>query len=239
MNYEYPCLWMQGPPGLFEERTAWAGLTSGQWRGTGFGTTLADFDHDGALDLAMVNGGVTRAFQEFNPYWKPYAERNQLFVNDGRGKFRDVSLDNPGFCGWDGVSRGLAVGDVDGDGALDLLVTQVGGPARLFRNVARKHGHWLMVRAVENVAARDAIGAEVRVHCGSKQWMRLIQPGHSYLCSSEPQAHFGLGEMTRVDKITVTWADGSVEDFPGGPVDRRVVLSKSPGRPGKNRTENP
>jgi enediyne biosynthesis protein E4 len=238
MTHEYHSLWMQGPRGQFEERTARAGLTRGQWRGTGFGTTLADFDHDGALDLALVNGRVGRAFQEFKPYWKPYAERNQLFANDGHGLFRDVSLDNPAFCGWAGVSRGLVVGDVDGDGALDLLVTQVGGPARLFHNVAPKRGHWLRVRALEKVARRDAIGAEVRVHCGSKQWVRLIQPGHSYLCSNDPQAHFGLGDVDHVDKITVLWADGFEEEFPGGRVDCPVVLSKGQGQPRQKQQED-
>ena len=81
-----------------------------------------------------------------SPFWEPYAERNQLFANDGQGEFRDISPANPAFCGSAGVSRGLAVGDVDGDGALDLLVTKVGGPARLLRNVAPHRGHWLMVR---------------------------------------------------------------------------------------------
>jgi enediyne biosynthesis protein E4 len=239
MTHENHGRWKQGLRGLFEERAALSGLTQGQWRGTGFGTTLADFDHDGALDLAVVNGRVGRAFQELTPYWKPYAERNQLFANDGRGNFRDVSQHNPAFCGWAGVSRGLAVGDVDGDGALDLLVTQVGGRARLFRNVAPKQGNWLMVQALENVARRDAIGAEVRVHAGARHWVRLIQPGHSYLCSNDPQAHFGLGELDHVDKITVTWPDGIEEVFPGGPVNRRVVLTKGQGQLGEKRKEDP
>src|SRR5205085_5710566 len=110
-----------------------ANLTAPRWRGTGFGTVFADFDHDGALDLAVVNGRVRRATRADARVTSPrlpgldlapYCERNQLFVNDGTGKFRDASPENGAFCGPPGVYRGLACGDVDGDGAVDLLVTQ-------------------------------------------------------------------------------------------------------------------
>ena len=230
LTSEYHCLWKQGPRGSFQERTAEAGLTAGHWRGTGFGTVLGDFDNNGSLDLALVNGAVTRFGPSSGSYWKPYAERNQLFANDGRGRFRDVSRQNPDFCAEPGVSRGLAVGDYDGDGGLDLLVTRVGASARLFRNVAPDRGHWLMVRAMESLAPRDSIGAEVRVRAGSRRWVRLVQSGGSYLCSHDPRAHFGLGDISRIDEISVLWPDGGEELFPGGAVDRVVVLKKGSGR---------
>jgi hypothetical protein len=238
LTEETNVLWQQKPRGLFRDQTASARLASPNWRGTGFGAVLADFDHDGALDLAVVNGRVSRVRQTgqetavagLDPFWRPYAERNQLFANDGKGRFHDVSLTNAPFCGPAGVARGLVYGDVDGDGALDLLVTTVAGPARLYRNVAPKKGHWLMVRAIDPaLGGRDAYGAEITVHAGERRWVRWVNPGSSYLCSNDPRAHFGLGPVERVGAIDVLWPDGLEETFPGQPADQAVVLARGKG----------
>jgi hypothetical protein len=225
-------LWLQGPRGLFEDRARASGLAGPRWRATGFGTTLADFDHDGAPDAVVVNGAIHRgdsAASALGPHWTLYAERNQVFVNDGKGHFRDVSPDNPALCGLPNVARGLAVGDIDGDGALDLLVTTIGGRARLYRNVAPRRGHWLMVRALDPRLNRDAYGAEVRVRGGGRAWVGLIHPAYSYLCSNDPRAHFGLGPAEAVEVIEVLWPDGVREEFPGGPADQLRTLRKGEG----------
>src|SRR5262249_35129708 len=158
---------------------------------------------------ALVNGRVSRAaavtHAALGPHWGWYAERNQVFAGDGKGRFRDISTSNPALCGTPNVARGLAWGDVDGDGAIDLLVTTAGGKARLYRNVAPNRGHWLLVRAIDPALKRDAYGAEVRVRVGDKRWLRLINPHDSYLCSSDVRAHFGLGAAQRVDEIEVVW----------------------------------
>jgi hypothetical protein len=120
------------------------------------------------------------------------------------------------------------MGDVDGDGAVDLLVTTVGGPARLFKNVAPKQGHWLAVRLVGK-QKRDAYGAEVKVQAGGKRWLGLLCPGQSYLASHEPVVHFGLGDAQRLDTIDVLWPDGQAERFPGQPADQRIVLRQGEG----------
>jgi hypothetical protein len=227
-------LWKQSPRGLFRDSTGQAQLASPRWRATGFGTVLADFDHDGALDLAIANGAVYRASSVANPdlgsHWGSYAERNQLFANDGSGKFQEISLNNPGFCGVANVGRGLAWGDVNGDGAIDLLMTTAGSRARIFRNVAPNRGHWLMVRALDPALNRDALGAEVTVRAGTKKWERLITGAGSYLCSSDPRAHFGLGAADRIDSIEVHWPDDKRETFTGGSADRVVILRKGEGQ---------
>jgi enediyne biosynthesis protein E4 len=228
-------LWQQGPRGFFQDRTAAAGLATMHGRGTGFGTVLVDFDHDGALDIAVVNGRVSRGLlppaAAPDSFWTPYAERNQLFANDGSGRFRDIAPDNAPFCGKANVARGLAYADVNGDGAIDLLVTSVAGPARLYRNVAPNRGHWLLVRVLDPaLGGRDAYSAEITVQAGGRRWTQWANPGSSYLCSNDPRVHFGLGKAEHVDRITVLWPDGTREAFPGQPVDRIVELRKGSGK---------
>jgi hypothetical protein len=226
-------LWQLRPPGLFEDKTARAGLARESGHGTGFGTVFADFDLDGALDLAIVNGGVSRgppiAETRLGPYWSRYAQVNQLLRNDGAGHFHGVSSHNEAFCATPGVARGLACGDIDNDGRMDLLVTGISGPARLFRNVCPRQGHWLLVRALDPALRRDAYGAEITVHAGARQWLRLVNPGYSYLCSNDPRAHFGLGNIDQIDSVDVVWPDGTKESFPGPAVDKLVVLRKGEG----------
>jgi hypothetical protein len=228
-------LWRQGPRGSFRDRTATAGLAAPRWRATGFGTVLADFNHDGALDLAIVNGRVSRRpdgkAEGVDPNWGPYVERNQLFANDGSGRFRELSATDPFGKPW-AVSRGLATGDIDNDGALDLLVTTIAGPARLYRNVAPKQGHWLVVRVLDPALHRDAYGAVITVQAGGRRWQGILNPGYSYLSSNDARVHFGLDAVDRVDSIQVKWPDGdsTEEIFPGGAMDRFVVLRRGEGK---------
>jgi hypothetical protein len=236
LTEETHTLWQQTAPGLFTDRTVASGLASPRWRGTGFGTVLADFDLDGAPDLAVVNGRVARTrgalppADGLSPYWVAYAERNQLFANDRRGHFRDISESNSALCGAWGVHRGLVWGDFDGDGRIDLVVTVVAGPARFLRNVAPRQGHWLLVRAVDPALHRDAYGAVITVRAGGRRWVGLINPGQSYLCSGDPRAHFGLGNVESVDDLRVDWPDGRSESFAGGGVDRVRLLERGKGK---------
>lgn len=236
LTEETHTLWKQQPRGLFRDNTAAAGLAAPHWRGTGFGTVLADFDNDGALDLAVVNGRVARgsippdaSAQEAEPFWGRYAERNQLFAGDGKGGFLDISPRQPALCGQAAVSRALAVGDLDNDGGLDLLATTVAGPARLYRNVVPSRGHWLIVQAVDAARKRDAYGAEITVVTGERRRRAWINPGFSYLSSNDPRAHFGLGTADTIDAIQVLWPDGVRERFAGRKVDQVVVLRKGEG----------
>ncbi len=234
LTFEFPGLWKQGPRGFFQEQAAAAGLTRMACAAPASAPSWGTSTRTAALDLALVNGRVSRISLATNPHWDAYSERNQLFANDGAGNFRDISDDNPALCGQPNVARGLAVGDLNGDGALDLLVTTIGGKARILRNIAPNRGHWLMVRAVEP-CGRDAIGAEVQIVAGTRRWERLIQPSQSYLTSNDPRAHFGLGAVERVDNIEVSWPDGSEEIFSCPSVDRLVEVQRGKGQPVKEK----
>jgi hypothetical protein len=234
---EQHALWVQGPRGLFLDRSAEFGLVNPAWRGEAFGDVFADFDHDGWLDLALINGRIARGFDPaprltgLAPFWFPYAQRYQLFLHDGRSRFLDVSLANPPFCGRAAVGRGLAWGDLDNDGDADLLAVCCGGPAQLFRNVASKRGRWLTIRAVDPaLGGRDAYGAEITVVAGGRRWWRLAQPCLSYLVTHDPRVHVGLGNVTAVDSLHMVWPDGTEETFAGGPPDRHLVLRKGTGQ---------
>ncbi len=234
LDVETHTVWRQGPAGLFKDGTVDAGLARVK-RSTGFGTALADFDLDGDLDLAYVNGrvfsGPPAANKELSAFWRPYAEPNALFENNGEGKFASIAAENPDFCGTAEVGRSLCVGDIDNDGDLDMLATTTAGPARLFRNVAPRKGHWLLVRALDPALHRDAYGAVVTVKAGERSWQRLVNPGISYQCSHDPRVHFGLGDAKGMDEIRVRWPDGASEVFPGGDADRLITLRKGEGAP--------
>ncbi|MGH7174665.1 MAG: CRTAC1 family protein [Gemmataceae bacterium] len=230
-------LWRQGPRGVFRDGTRAAGLAETPARGTGFGTILGDFDCDGRLDLAVVNGRVYRGEPRneaaLGPFWSRFAEPNRLWRGEGQGRFRDHSDADAAFVGDGAVSRGLVCADLDNDGGLDLIVTTVAGPARLYRNVAAPRGHWLSVRAWDPKRRRDAYGAVVRVRAGGKRWIRWLNPGQSYLCSNDPRAHFGLGDVERIDAVEIAWPGGSREEFrklaSGQPIPRNKAISLSRG----------
>jgi hypothetical protein len=241
---EGSALYVSRGTGVFEESAGAAGVGSPSFPWTGFGAAFLDFDHDGDLDLAVVNGRVKRResapLPQFLPgdvaaspaeFWNAYAERNQLYVNDGAGRFHEVRTSQEPFTRDAGVYRGLAAGDIDNDGDLDLVVTNTAGAARVFHNVAPKTGHWLIVRAVDPVlGGRDALGATVTVTAAARRWVRLISSGGSYLSASDPRAHFGVGNVETIDSIQVIWPDGSDEVFEGGAVDRFVTLERGRGR---------
>jgi hypothetical protein len=164
-----------------------------------------------------------------DPFWRPYAQANDLFANDGRGGFAAIAAANPDFCGMPNVARGLCAGDVDDDGDVDLLVATTAGRPLLLGNVAPRRGHWLGVRALEPVGPRDAHGAVVTVATADARRSRLVQPGTGYCSSHDPRTHFGLGTAAAYDSIEVRWPDGTMERFPGGAADRRIELVRGTG----------
>ncbi|NOT01086.1 MAG: CRTAC1 family protein [Phycisphaerales bacterium] len=219
--------------GLFEDRSVVAGLAAPSIPFTGFGTAFIDYDDDGDLDLLAVNGRVRRGLVHpgaaVPAHWQGYAEPNQLFENDGGGRFTDASSGAGPICGRAEVGRGLAVGDVDNDGDQDVLITNGGGPARLFLNEYER-GNWLTVRAMDSRLRRTAIGAVLDVWIGDRRLRREVRVAYSYLCSNDPRVHFGLGSAIRVDRLAIRWPDGTTDSISDVPANQRISVAKGSGQ---------
>ncbi|MHC4446888.1 MAG: CRTAC1 family protein [Planctomycetota bacterium] len=217
----------------FSDVTGETGLAASSRPYTGFGTAAMDVELDGDLDVAVVNGRVTLfdplPNASVGPPWNLLAEPNLFYLNDGSGSFELAGESIESFSGPIEVTRGLAVGDFDADGDLDMLISNIQGAARLYRNDAPRTGHWLMVEAVDSRLRRAAIGARITVVCGERRLVRTVTSGSSYLSSHDPRAHFGLGATDRVDRIEVHWPDGFAEWFGEREVDRVVHLTRGEG----------
>jgi hypothetical protein len=220
----------------FADRTGGSGLGVSSMKHTGFGTAAVDLELDGDVDLIVANGKAHVAEPmpgNLMPEpWSFFSEPNLVFLNNGQGGFERADDALRSLCAPVEVSRGLATGDVDRDGDVDILVGNITGPARLYRNDAPRKGHWLRLRAVDPRLRRDAIGARVTVDLGDRQLTRPINRGFGYQSSSDPWAHFGLGRAERVDRIEVRWPDGLTESFPGVAADQALELIRGEGRAG-------
>ena len=180
----------------------------------GFGCLFADFDLDGNLDLALANGHIDETVRNIRGN-VGYAQPPQLFLNQGDGRFRDATQEVGPDFGRPQVGRGLAYGDFDRDGDLDLLLTTNNGPAYLFRNDPAVNGRNNSVRLhlVGTQSNRDAIGATVHLESGGVVQTRTVRSGSSYLSQSELPLTLGLGKRETVDRIVVYWPSGRTEEF--------------------------
>jgi enediyne biosynthesis protein E4 len=177
----------------------------------GFGCIFLDADLDGALDLAVVNGHIDDTVRNVNGVG--YAQPPQLFLNDRKGKFIDVSAELGSNFSQPKVGRGLAYGDFDRDGDLDLLITTNNGPAYLYRNDQKKKNQSIRFRLVGTKSNRDAIGATVKIFHGGVTQSRLVKSGSSYLSQSEFPVTFGLGQRNAIDRVLIAWPSGRTEDY--------------------------
>jgi hypothetical protein len=217
----------------FQDETTPASLAVVSLPYTGFGTGFFDYDHDGDLDLAIVNGRVIRGpvLTDTKPvtYWDHYAEPNHIFENDGNGRYEDVSNKVKDFTECIENSRGLIFGDIDNDGDIDLLVTNEGGRARLYRNDLSNKGNWIVIKAIDSSIKRDVYGTQISLFTGNRKFLRLINAGYGFCSSHDPRAHFGLDSAEVVDKIIVTWPGGESDVFKNISVNQFLTLDKGTG----------
>jgi hypothetical protein len=204
----------------YEDIALRAGVGAASRSTLGFGCALADLDLDGRLDLLVANGHIEETVRNIRGNIG-YAQPPHLFLNQGAGTFRDVAAAAGGDFAQPRVGRGLACGDFDRDGDVDILMTTNNGPAVLFRNDHLAGNRSLRFRLVGTRSNRDAIGATVRLfHDGGSQ-TRLVKSGSSYLSQSELPVTFGVGKRDRVERVVIDWPSGRSDEF------KNVVTGKA------------
>jgi len=177
--------------------------------------------------LLVVNGHVYPEVDHSALNYK-YREPRLLYWNVGGGKFKDLS-DNAGSGvteAW--TSRGSAVGDLDNDGSLEVVINNLDGGPSLLKNFGTKK-NWLLIRCVGVKANHDAIGARVYLYVGNRRVSGEIQTGSGFLSQNDPRVHVGLGDDTSYQRIEVQWPGGKRESFPSGKANQIVVLTEGSG----------
>jgi enediyne biosynthesis protein E4 len=208
----------------FRDSTAEAGLGAERSLLSGFGVRFADFDNSGRQQILVANGHILDNIALFHPR-VAYREPLSLFADVGGGRFRDVARDAGEVFAMPLLGRGLALGDLDGDGLIDFVVSQNAGPPLIARNCATG-GNWITLELEgAGKSNRDAFGAEVTLTAGGKEQRAQIMGGTSYCSAGDLRLHFGLGAARLVDRLTVRWPSGRVETLRDLPVNRvrRIV----------------
>ncbi len=210
LDMETNTLYRNAGQGFFSDVTVESGQGEPSLRYVGFGAAFLDFDNDGDLDVIVANGHIIDNINEFRSN-VTYAERNLLFQNEGKGVFKEVGRSAGSGLALEKVSRALAVGDVDNDGDLDVLIVNNGQTADLLRNEGGNNRNSLQVRTVGTKSNRDGVGARLLLTVDGTTYRREVKAGSSYLGQNDRRVHFGLGHAQRVDRLEVRWPTGRTD----------------------------
>src|SRR5437867_3896048 len=195
-----------------------------------FGLFFFDYDLDGRLDLLTANGHLEEEISKIQKS-QTYRQPAQLFWNAGDHRGGCFVAVPPEKAGADLftplVGRGSAFADIDGDGDLDVVITQIGGSPLLLRNEQALHHHWLRLKLIGTKSNRDAIGAWIKVRVNGQTLWRQVMPTRSYLSQSELPVTIGLGNAARPEDLTIIWPGGTSQKIESARVDEMTVITES------------
>lgn len=210
----------------FEDASHTSGLLARTFERMGWGVAFFDADLDGLLDLFMVNGHIFADIDDYPRLGETYRQKDQLFLNQG-GRFRDVSASAGAALQVARVGRGLAVGDLDNDGDLDLVISNVDEVPTLLENRQRTGHHWVAFRVASPMGNRFGIGAKVTIDASGTRQLREIRSGGTYLSQSDLRAYFGLGNYSGPVDVEVRMPGGQRQTWRGLPTGQLHVLEIS------------
>ena len=223
-------LYQNNHDGTFDDQAMRLGVGMATRWMSGWGMKFIDYDNDGDLDLFLANGFPDDLVEDFSSQVK-YREPLLLFQNKG-GKYKNVSEQSGPVFSKSFSARGMAVGDFNNDGGIDVLVAVNDGAPILLRNNVGKENHWLGVKLVGTKSNRDSVGARLTYKAGDLTRSRMKTGGGSFLSSHDPRMILGLGKRTKVDSLDVQWPQpgGSVERFTDLPTDRYITIVEGTGK---------
>jgi len=221
-------LYANSGQGFCDDRTFAAGIgVNTRW--LGWATAFVDLGNDGWLDLFLANGHVYPEVAQLKTE-AAYAQRKVVYVNRGNGRFEDVTEQLGAPATTPRAARGAAFGDVDNDGDVDIVISNVNAPPDLFRTDTEAGRHWLLVKLTGTTSNRSAIGARVGCTAGGMTQWEEVRGGGSYISQNDLRVHFGLGETTKVDRLWVRWPSGLEEEWRELAADQILPLREGSGR---------
>ena len=210
--------------GEFEDATTSSGLAWATQNMDGWSNAIVDFDNDGWKDLFVARSNV---LDPVLASARSYMEPNAVFRNLGNGKFQDVSATAGASFQTPALHRGTAVGDLDNDGRMDVVVSVLNGPAKLFHNITRTSNHWILLQLRGTVSNRMGIGAQIRLTTpNGAQQFNEVTTSVGYASSSDSRVHFGLGDSMAAERIDITWPSGIRQTLRNVRGDRVVVIEE-------------
>jgi hypothetical protein len=208
--------------GIFIDVTGRSGLARPTLQMSGWSNGVADFDNDGLKDLFVARGNVLDNIAEFSS--RTYGEPNSIFRNRGKMTFEDVTTQAGPDMQISEPYRGAAIGDLDNDGRMDMVVTVLNGKARILRNVTANSNNWVTFKLVGTRSNRMAIGAQLKLTTedGNSQY-DIVSTSAGYGASRDPRPHFGLGAFKIVKQLEIRWPSGTrqvLKDLPADKIHR-------------------